>query len=481
MAGIGIELKRIFKKDSLVSILSGAAYSSIVVVGPTIIVMATLLLLYGSLGYVNVNYSERELLSSTILYVFIFALLVTAPVNAVISRYIADKIFEEEYEAIFPSYWTGLAICEILGAVMGIPFAIRLVVTGHVELLFVVMSYLFFMELIMVFYAMTYLTATKDYKITAMDFVAGMLLAILLTLLLNKIWGCSLLYAILGGLCFGFFVIALFQTAYIRHYFAVSNRNYLGCLPYFLRTKRLLFGTLFYSLGIYVHNFVFWGSGGHLVTADCYYTYQAYDMASCLGMFTNISALIIFTVMAETKFHDVYQTYNEAVIGGALRDIEIAKQNMFHLLAQQMGEVVRIQAVISMILFLMANIFLPKYGFSGLEMTIYPGLAAAYFCIFIMYCNIIYLYYFNDSTGTFFTGVLFFLGTLGGSLITQCLDPQFYGLGALFGGLLGWTFSYYRIRYLEKNIDCHIMCSMHLIKKARGKKTDPVVYRRRKG
>lgn len=464
MAGIGIELKRIFRKDSLVSVLSGAAYSTLVVIGPTVIVMAALLLMYGTLGYMNVNYAERELLSATILYVFIFALLVTAPVNAVMSRYIADKIFEETYEDILPSFCTGLALCEMGGAALGIPFAVHLVVVGNVEVLFVILSYLFFMELITVFYAMTYLTATKDYKITAMDFVAGMLVTILSALCAHKLLGFPILYAILGGLCLGFFLIAVLQTAYIRHYFAFSNRNYGGCLSYFVRMKRLFFGTLFYSLGIYVHNFVFWGARGHLVTAESYYCNQAYDMASCLGMFTNISAMVIFTVMAETSFHDMYQTYNEAVIGAALKDIEIAQKNMFHLLIRQMGYVIRVQAIISMILFLLVRIFLPDYGFSGLEMTIYPGLAAAYFCIFIMYCNIIYLYYFNDSTGTFLTGLIFLLGTLLGSLVTKGLQPQYYGLGALFGGLLGWTLSYFRIWYLERHIDHHIMCSMHLIK-----------------
>ena len=111
-------------------------------------------------------------------------------------------------------------------------------------------------------------------------------------------------------------------------------------------------------------------------------------------------------------------------------------------------------------------------------MTIYPALVAAFFGIFTMYCNIIFLYYFNDSTGTFYTGLIFFIGTLIGSLVATRLEPQFYGIGALFGALLGWTFSYFRIRYLEKHFDYHIMCSMHVIKAKHTKKPDSVVYRR---
>lgn len=478
MAGIGFELKKIYKKDSLVSVLSGAAYSTVVVIGPTVIVMFTLLALYGILGYLDVMYSDRDLLSSSILYIFIFALIITAPINAVLSRYIADRIFEENYEDILPSFYTGLFISELAGAVIAIPFVARLVLVGNVEIIFAIIMYLFFMALITVFYSLTYLTVTKDYKIIAFDFLLGMLIAFLSAFLMNKAAGVEVIYAILGGMCLGFFTIGFLQIAYIRYFFSVSNQNYRGCLSYFRNMKRLFFGTLFYTLGIYIHNFIFWGGKGNLVIADTFFSNQPYDTASCLAMFTNISAMVIFTVMAETKFHDIYQKYNESVIGATLKDIELAKKNMFNLLVQQIGYVVRVQAIISIILFLLVVVFLPDYGFSGLEMTIYPSLAAAFFCIFTMYCNIIFLYYFNDHTGTFLTGLIFLCCTLVGTLITTQLAPQFYGIGALAGALIGWGFSYFRIRYLERHFDYHIMCSMHILKAKRTKKPDSVIYRK---
>ena len=81
---------------------------------------------------------------------------------------------------------------------------------------------------------------------------------------------------------------------------------------------------------------------------------------------------------------------------------------------------------------------------------------------------------FREIMGIF---ILIF-GTLIGSLVATRLEPQFYGIGALFGALLGWTFSYFRIRYLETHFDYHIMCSMHVIKAKHTKKPDSVVYRR---
>ncbi|MFQ9873365.1 MAG: exopolysaccharide Pel transporter PelG, partial [Oscillospiraceae bacterium] len=108
MAGIGFELKKIYKKDGISRTLTGALYSSIVTVGPTLIVVVTILLLYLFLGMSNVSVTQREVLSSTILYVFIFSVILTAPFNSVFSRYLADKFYVEEFEDILPSYYTGI-------------------------------------------------------------------------------------------------------------------------------------------------------------------------------------------------------------------------------------------------------------------------------------------------------------------------------------------------------------------------------------
>ena len=82
MAGIGYELKKIFKDDSIIRIASGVAYSSVVVIGPTVIVIATVVALYTFLGFTSISYYERELLSSTVLYAFIFSLLLRFLLNS---------------------------------------------------------------------------------------------------------------------------------------------------------------------------------------------------------------------------------------------------------------------------------------------------------------------------------------------------------------------------------------------------------------
>ncbi len=74
---------------------------------------------------------------------------------------------------------------------------------------------------------------------------------------------------------------------------------------------------------------------------------------------------------------------------------------MFRQLSAELMNLVRIQFIISTAVYLLCVVGLPQYGFSGRVMQIYPCLAAGYFILFILYAEIIFLYYFNDLTGRF--------------------------------------------------------------------------------
>lgn len=479
MAGIGFELKKIFKEESIFRLVSGASYSTIVTVGPTIVVIATIISLYSILGLLSVSYYERELLSSTILYGFIFSLLVTVPFSGVMSRYIADKIYEEKYDDILPSFYTGIFLNVVLGSILGIPFILRIIFVGGVDPIFAFVSYAFYMSIIITFYSMIYLSATKEYKMIATFYLVGMGSAFVLAILFNY-FGLSIIKSILYAITIGFLMIAIFEFSYMKKYFNENSGDYFDCLSYFKDQKNILLSNQFYILGLYVHNFVFWTHPSHIVIAKSYVSMQSYDMASALAMFTNISTIIIFTVMAETKFHTKYQAYNEAVIGKTWRDISTNKNSMFKLLKQQMSYILSIQFIITGIIFLLGIIIFPRLGFSGSIITIYPSLVAASLVIFLMYCNIIYMFYFDDDIGAMSTSIVFFIAMLIGSILSLGVREKFYGIGAFTGAFIGWTFSFFRIKYIERNFDEHIFCDVEIVEQRISKKPSNVIYRRDK-
>ena len=87
---------------------------------------------------------------------------------------------------------------------------------------------------------------------------------------------------------------------------------------------------------------------------------------------------------------------------------------MFRQLSAELMNLVRIQFIISTAVYLLCVVVLPQYGFSGRVMQIYPCLAAGYFILFILYAEIIFLYYFNDLTGALLATLGFLSGDVGG-------------------------------------------------------------------
>lgn len=478
MAGIGIRLNRIFAKNTITTHLYGFAYSTVVTIAPMLLVIIAIILMQLILGFSKVGYASRELYSCTVLYIFIFALLTASPFNAVLSKYMSDVIYNETYEDILPCYYFGLVINVIFSSVCAIPFCIWEHIVGKVPVYYVFTGFCGYMALVLVFYSMLYLSICKDYKMISAFFLIGMVITVLLSIILVYIFYVEVTYAMLLSLTIGFFITACLEFALIKSYFTENSGKYKEVYAYFKKYWKLILTNFLYILGLYTHNFVFWGTDMRMVVVDTFVCMTSYDMASCIAMFTNITASVLFISRVEMHFHERYRAYSEAVIGGRGMDIENAKSRMFRQLSEELMNLVRIQFIISVVIFFICITILPYFGFGGLVMKIYPCLAVGYFILFTMYSAIIFQYYYSDLTGALMTSVFFWLGTLLGSIFATFLPPMWYGIGFVIGSLIGWTVAYFRIRYIEKNLDIHIFCAGNLMKKGHGVEPSNLVFDR---
>ncbi len=247
---------------------------------------------------------------------------------------------------------------------------------------------------------------------------------------------------------------------------------------YICKFWRLILANFFYTLGLYIHNFVFWNTSLKNVVVNSFVYAESYDFATCIAMFTNISASVIFVALVEMRFNGRYKQYSEAIIGGRLLDISKTKSRMFRMLADQIMSMVRIQFIISTVVFLICMLVLQKLGYSGLVIQLYPCLAAGYFIMYIMYSTFLFLYYFNDITGSLITSFLFVLFTLIFSIISSKLDIIWYGAGLVIGSFIAWTYGYFRLKWLEKNIEYHIFCNGTILDQVVGDKPASKVYQK---
>lgn len=476
MAGIGVKLTNIYKKNTLTTDIIGMGYSTIVTIAPMLVVIGALMLMEYFLDFSSVDYVTRELFSCTVLYIFIFSLLTASPFNSVLSKYMSDVIYEETYEDILPCYYVGMILNISLSTLVGIPFCIHEFLVGKVDIIYVFTGYCGYVALVLVFYSMLYLSICKDYKKISLFFAIGMTVTVLLSFLLVKVFRWSITYGMLFSLAVGFWLIACLEMSVVRSYFKENSGKYRKVLGYFREYWPLVVTNFLYTLGLYIHNFVFWTTDLHMIVVKSFVCVTTYDMATCLAMFTNLSASVIFISRVEMYFHDRYKAYSEAVIGGRGADIAITKKRMFRTLAEELMSLARVQFIITLVIFLLCMIFLPQVGFGGMTMRIYPCLAAGYFILFLMYSEIIFLYYFEDLQGALVTALSFCGVTFLASLIAVHLPAVFFGVGIWTGSVVGFTVAYMRLRWMETHIDEHMFCRGNLIKRGKGIKPSAKVF-----
>ena len=478
MAGIGVKLNKIYDKNTLTTDLFGMGYSVCITIAPMVLVILAVIVMNILLDTTTCGYTERELFACTVLYIFIFALLTASPFNAVLSKYMSDVIYEEKYEDIMPCYYVGLCFNTAFSTIVGVPFCIWEYIVGKVPVYYVFTGYCGYMALMLVFYSMLYLSICKDYKKILGYFLIGMLLTVIMSYVLRTFLGVNKSYAMLVSLVAGFLLIAVLEYSLIQSYFTKNSGEYRRVLEYFKRFKKLVFSNFLYILGLYIHNFVFWTTSLHIVVVKSFVCVTSYDMATCIAMFTNISASVIFISRVEMHFHERYKAYSEAVIGGRYSDIVLTKKRMFRQLSEELSNLVRIQFIVSIIIFFICMITLPMFGFGGMVMKIYPCLAAGYFILFIMYAAIIFLYYFNDMSGSLITAVIFCIVTMLVSIVATKLNPIWYGIGVVAGSFAGYTYAYYRLKWMEKHIDEHVFCRGSILEEGEGTKPSSLVYDR---
>lgn len=457
MAGIGFELKKLFKKEGVFSTIFAGIYATAVTIGPTIIVILALNIMYMLPPYVGISYYEKEVLSSTILYVFIFALILASPINIILSRYVADKIYEEDYDSIFSAVETGSVLIAILVALMGIPFGVAMYKIGHLPLYYVGMSYVFFAGLSFTFYFMTFITVLKEYRKITYSFLGSLAIGVLIVILEVYFLKIGIVDAILFGLMIAFLLIAMVLLTFIRKSFGRHNKNAGEIFSYIKKGWWLILANGLYIWGLYIHNFVFWFKSDYRVlVANVFLSAPTYDVATYLAMLSNISILVIFVVNVETKFHTAYKAYCESIIGAAGKDIRRAKQKMIETLRRETIYIVQIQAIINIIIFIVALAIFPKIGIEGVIKTMYPVLSIGYMLLYLVQCMMIYMFYLDDQKGAPMVGLALFGGTLLGSLVSVRLPAMLSGLGVVIGGACGFTAAFFRIRFKLKNLDQHI-------------------------
>ena len=173
MAGIGFELKKLFRRKGLFASLRAYGYAGIICTGPMLLGVALQMGILLLCGWVGAERAQQDLLVCMITYTLLFSLTVTSFFSMPVTRYLADMLYEEQEQTILPSFWGSSSMMLVLGCAL---YGLFLLVSGATLLQGLLCLWLF-AEMIVNWNAMSYLTAIKDYRGILCSFLAAIALA----------------------------------------------------------------------------------------------------------------------------------------------------------------------------------------------------------------------------------------------------------------------------------------------------------------
>lgn len=465
MAGIGFELKKLFSRKGLLSILKAYGYAGIVCIGPMILGIVLLLGIRLLAQFAGVSEHEVELLNSMVTYTLLISLIVTNVFSLVTTRYTADQLYLERQERILPSFWGSVSLMLFIGVV---GYAVFLLFAG-IPASYAILCLLLFGELILVWTEINYLTAIKDYKGIILTFVVALAFALLTGFLLIQTH-LDVLAVLLLAVCLGYGIMAVWYYVLLAEYFPKGNCSSLHFLRWMDKFPQLpLLGTAL-SLGLFGHLVIMWTSPLQKQIQGLFYAAPEYDIPALLAFLSILITTISFVTSVEVNFYPKYRNYFSLFNdGGSYMDIEQAEREMKSTLVQELTYTFTKQFFATVVFIIAGTLLLPylPLGMNEDMLGIYRVLCVGYAFYAVGNCAMLIQLYFADNAGALISGMSFMLISCVGTILLKNADTKYYGVGFLAGGIVFAVVSLILLRRYLGHIMYHVLCSQPLVAKDR--------------
>lgn len=460
MAGIGFELKRLFSKKGLFALVRAYGYAGVVCAGPMILGMVLLFGVHTIAAFFGTAEQEQELLICMITYALLISLLLTNIISMVTTRYIADMLYMEKAEKVMPSFYgsTGL----LLGA-GGIIFGAFLLFCG-VDPVYRIILFILFMELIVVWMQINYLTAVKNYKGILMAFVVAVFVAIAAGFFFVYL-GAPVVTTLLLCVCAGYGVMMVWYYYLLLQYFPKGKGSSLSFLRWFDKYPELIGVGTSMGIGLFIHLIIMWFGPLGTQVEGLFYSAPSYDVPALFAFISILPTTINFITSVEVNFYPKYKIYFSLYNGdGSLVDIEQAKEELTSVLQKELSYTFTKQFFVSVVFVVAGTLLIPNlpFGFTEEMLGIYRVLCVGYAFYAVANCMMLISLYFADNKGAFLQSAVYAVAATVGTIVVMEWDKRYYGFGFLIAGVLFTAIALLRLwMYLQK-LDYHVISSQPL-------------------
>lgn len=446
MAGIGFELRRILAEDTYTSMVKGFLYSTVISAGPWLMSILCLAGL-GIYSIAFLGFEERQTFSSSVVYMYAGSLVGTGLVQMVITRYLSDKLYQGEREALTEAFTPVV----MLTCFVQIPVAVATLWGAPLAPAYKVSAAVGFLVISLIWQAMIFLSASRDYTAIVLSFLVGAVVSIAAGLL----WGRSNgLVGYMNGFVLGQFCILALLVLKVTREFGMPTRGDWSFVRYIFEYPQLVLIGLFYNLSIWVDKLLFGLSPYGRVTAERFPTYNQYDSSMFLAFATMVPAMALFLSRTETDFAEVYKVYYDDIFfRRSYNRIMESKRAMVNVLKSSFLDLLKVQGLTTFVFVYFADDLLRIVDLPYSQTAMFRfGLIAAMMQVLMLFIHVILLYFDLRGTVAVLTFVFLLCNTLF-SAASLALGFPYYGAGfaaAAFVGLLASTLAlYWRVNDLE--------------------------------
>lgn len=455
MAGIGFELKKLFNRRGLFAAFRAYGYAGVVCTGPMLLGVVLLLGVMFLCDITGSSRHSRELLVCMITYTLLASLTVTSFLSMVVTRFIADQLYEENYEAVLPSFWGSSGLMLIVG---GILYGVFLIFSGA-GLLDGFLCFGFFGELIITWNAMSYLTAIKDYRGILLAFIAAIVVTFLTGWIL-LMTGILHVEALLIAVSVGYGVMMVWDVALLYQYFPSGNVSAFFFLRWVDQFLPLAFTGLFINIGLFAHLVIMWMGPLQVKVQGLFVGAPYHDVPALIAFLTILVTTVNFVVSVEVNFYPKYRNYYSLFNDkGAIGDIKQAGKEMRKVLNMELKYTALKQLLTTALVISVGGILLEylPLGFNDLMEGYFRTLCVGYGLYAVANTMLLLLLYFTDYKGALWSSGIFAAGTSVFTIISLFFPQVYYGFGFLAGCVAFFLFSVLRLDYYTKRLPYYIL------------------------
>ncbi len=424
MAGIGFQLTKLMQKRTLAGGLHAYGFAALIGSGPWVLSMVTL----AALGLVLHRAGaarELDLFFVAVTHVFAFSLVVTGPLQLLLSRYTADAVFSKQDEKVFPSLLGSLALTLAVNAPLGFGFFVGFVPAPP---LFQFAASGVLMAVSAIWVAAIYVTAVKDYTAVVRCFALGYAVSFIAAWLLSRSLGIA---GTMTGFLIGQLVLLLTMLRVIYREYGTHAPPSFAFLHYFKKHTDLALCGLIYNLGIWIDKPLHWWLSPHgFPVSGALWASPLYDQAVFLSFLSIAPGMAVFLLTLETTFAGHYSEFFRLVIErGTLREIVHTKELMADALRDSLARLLKFQGAFTLALVLSADRLLASLGLGAVQTLVFQVTLIGV-CLLVLFLALLtVLFYLNKTRDALLCCAVFAAVNLALTVASLLADERWYGLG----------------------------------------------------